>query len=114
MNQKLIQRQLKSLGYDSTLTENGQQAFRKLQSGKFDLLLADLMMPVMDGLELIQKVRTMEKETGEHLPIVCLSADGMEATRKKAMEYGADMYITKPVDRKVVGESLHHFLVDKY
>lgn len=114
LNQKLIQRQLKSLGYDSTLTENGQQAFRKLQSGKFDLLLADLMMPVMDGLELIQKVRTMEKETGAHLPIICLSADGMEATRKKAMEYGADMYITKPVDRKVVGESLHRFLVDKY
>ncbi|PHS74486.1 MAG: hypothetical protein COB19_06600 [Porticoccus sp.] len=114
LNQKLIQRQLKSLNYDSTLTENGQQAFKKLQSGKFDLLLADLMMPVMDGLELIQKVRAMEKETGEHLPIVCLSADGMEATRKKAMEYGADMYITKPVDRKVVGESLHRCLVDKY
>ena len=80
-----------------TVTEAGDgiSALKKLQSEKFDLILTDINMPIMDGLKLVSRIRSDERH--KHVPIVIISTESALEDRQRAMALGATAYITKPI-----------------
>ncbi len=80
--------------FDSSLVENGQEALDFLKEQSPYLIISDIMMPIMDGLELTRKVR--ENFETSHIPIILLTSTSSVEDQIEGMEYGADMYITKP------------------
>ena len=78
-----------------TEADDGVDGLRKLASARYDIILTDINMPIMDGLKLIQRVRTdpMHSET----PIVVITTEGGSADRDRALRLGANAYITKPI-----------------
>ncbi len=98
LNQKLIFLSLSKYGFKIDIANHGKEALEKLESGKYDLILMDLMMPVMDGLEATVAIRDKEKVTKEHIPIVGLTANTYDADREKCLSYGMDEYMAKPFD----------------
>jgi PAS domain S-box-containing protein len=94
INQKVVSLMLQSLGHEVTLAAHGQEALDKFMPGRFDLILMDIQMPVMDGVTATQIL----KEKFDHLPpVVGLSANAFEGDRQKYLDLGLDEYITKPV-----------------
>ena len=98
LNQKLISLHLKRGGFVIDFAENGEEAIEKIKKNNYDLVLMDLMMPVMDGLEASLRIREMEKNTGLHLKIVGLTANTFDADRDKCLEHGMDEYMSKPFE----------------
>jgi PAS domain S-box-containing protein len=97
VNQKVIGLMLNSLGHSATIACNGKRALELYQPGKFNLILMDIQMPVMDGITATQKL----KEEYQILPpIVGLSANAFEGDRPKYMALGMDEYLTKPVKKE--------------
>ncbi|MCM8528897.1 MAG: response regulator, partial [Lentisphaeraceae bacterium] len=80
-----------------TVAENGALALEELKKATFDIVLMDIMMPVMDGYEAMTKIR--EHEAWENLPIIALTAKAMPEDRSKCIEAGANDYLTKPVNK---------------
>ena len=78
-----------------TEADDGVDGLRKLAGGKFDIIITDINMPIMDGLKLVKRVRTdpMHKDT----PIVVITTEGSEEDRQRALALGANAYITKPI-----------------
>ena len=96
-NQKVIERMLRSVGHEVTIVENGEQALDALENHTFDLVLMDLNMPVMGGLDAIRLHRFAA--SGERIPrFVALTADASDETRRQSAEAGIDAYVTKPVE----------------
>lgn len=98
LNQKLIFLNLSKYGFKIDIANHGKEALEKLEFGQYDLILMDLMMPIMDGLETTVAIRDKEKISGEHMPIVGLTANTYDADREKCLSYGMDEYMTKPFD----------------
>lgn len=87
---------LNQFGYETAEAQNGKEAVEKVQTEPFDLIIMDLMMPVMDGFEAIRQIRETKSLT--FIPIIVISALESPEDIKKALELGADEYVTKPVD----------------
>lgn len=87
---------------------DGAEAWRKLASGTFDLLITDVNMPILDGLKLISLVRA----GGPHqrIPVVVVTTEGAEADRRRALSLGADDYLVKPVQASQVVEAVKKLL----
>jgi PAS domain S-box-containing protein len=101
MNQKLIEAYMKKLEVNYTLAENGIDAIEKLKNDKFDMVLMDLEMPVMDGYEAMRRIRAGEAGTGNtHIIIYAMSAHILKETIKKCIDDGFSGYIIKPLDLK--------------
>jgi two-component system chemotaxis response regulator CheY len=83
---------------------DGADAWRKLASGTFDILLTDINMPTLDGLKLISLVRA--GGTHQRVPIVVITTEGGEADRRRALSLGADGYLVKPVQSHQVVEAV--------
>ncbi len=96
VNRKLALLMLEKAGYAAKTVENGKEALRALQEDVFDLVLMDVQMPVMDGVEATRKIRKMEEKTGGHVPIVALTANAMKGDRERYLKAGMDDYMTKP------------------
>ncbi len=97
---ELVRFNLVKEGYQVTGALTGEEALRKARSETFDLIVLDLMLPGIDGLEVTKKLKTHEK--AQHTPIVMLSAKGEEADIVTGLELGADDYITKPFSPRVL------------
>jgi len=106
LNQKLIFLNLSKYGFKIDIANHGKEALEKLETGKYDLILMDLMMPIMDGLETTLAIREREKTTQEHLPILGLTANTYDADREKCLSYGMDEYMAKPFDLQEFFENL--------
>lgn len=78
-----------------TEADDGVDGLRKLAAGKFDIILTDINMPIMDGLKLIQRVRM--DATHKETPIVVITTEGGREDRERALRLGANAYITKPI-----------------
>ena len=76
---------------------NGREALKAFENEDFDLLLMDLQMPEMDGFEATAAIRKKEKDSGNHLPIVALTAHAMKGDRERCLAAGMDGYLTKPI-----------------
>lgn len=101
LNQKLIFLNLSKYGFVIDTANNGQEALDKLEDNiSYDLILMDLMMPIMDGLETTVSIREKEKLTKEHMPIIGLTANTYDADREKCLAHGMDEYMAKPFDLK--------------
>lgn len=88
---------LKRYGHEVDQAKNGAEALEKLHLKKYDITLMDLQMPVMDGMEAIKRIRAREKGTGEHIPVIALTAHAMEKDRVEVQSKGFDGYISKPL-----------------
>jgi len=101
INQKLIKMRLLKLGHDVTVVSNGKQLVEEWKNGSFDLILTDIQMPVMDGIQgtmAIREIEAGERKVNAHIPIVALTAHAMKGDREKFLNAGMDAYISKPID----------------
>jgi CheY-like chemotaxis protein/HPt (histidine-containing phosphotransfer) domain-containing protein len=76
---------------------DGRKALEALGRGRFDLVLMDLQMPEMDGYEALRAIREREATTGEHVPVIALTAHAMQGDRERCLEVGFDDYLAKPI-----------------
>jgi two-component system sensor histidine kinase RpfC len=104
-NQKVIAKILERAGHRPHLVENGEQALDAMEKEKFDLVLLDLHMPVMGGVE-TAKICRFTRDGPSHPPLVALTADATQESRKACEEAGFDDYLTKPVEMKKLLELL--------
>ena len=101
LNQKLIFLNLIKYGFKIDVANNGQEAVDKFRERKYNLILMDLMMPLMDGLEATREIRNIESVNGGHTPIVCITAITYDADREKCLASGMDEFMTKPFDIEI-------------
>jgi len=97
VNQKLAVGLLERVGHSVVVANNGQEALGAAESQPFDLVLMDVQMPEMDGLEATAAIRAREKRTGRHLPIIAMTAHAMPGDRQRCLEAGMDEYLAKPI-----------------
>jgi two-component system sensor histidine kinase/response regulator len=98
VNQKVALRLLERLGYEGQVAADGAAAVDAWQRGRFDLILMDCHMPVMDGFEATREIRRREGGRA-HIPIVALTADAMHEVAERCRSAGMDDYLSKPIDR---------------
>ena len=98
VNQELVLHLLERRGHSVIVAENGRQALAAIEKHKFDLVLMDVQMPEMGGIEATQAIREREKSTGAHVPIVAMTAHAMRGDRERCIEAGMDSYLAKPLD----------------
>ena len=99
VNQRLAARILEKVGHEVVVVDDGQQALDAAATQQFDLVLMDVQMPHVSGLEATATIRSAEQLTGKHLPIVAMTAHAMSGDRERCQESGMDDYIAKPIDR---------------
>jgi two-component system, sensor histidine kinase and response regulator len=104
VNQRLAFRLLEKQGHVIVLANNGQEALDHLLKDSFDLILMDVQMPDVDGLEATREIRKREVSTGKHIPIVAMTAHAMEGDRERCIEAGMDDYISKPIKASMLFE----------
>jgi two-component system sensor histidine kinase/response regulator len=97
VNRLLARKLLEKHGHTVSVVENGQEALAAIERERPDLVLMDVQMPVMDGLEAIRALRAKEQNSGLHLPIIALTAHAMKGDRERCLDAGADDYLTKPI-----------------
>ncbi|RQD66453.1 MAG: response regulator [Desulfonatronovibrio sp. MSAO_Bac4] len=97
INQKLAVHILKKHGHKVDAVGNGLQVLEKHESNTYDLVLMDVQMPEMDGLEAAKLIREKEKVSGKHLPIIAVTAFALKGDRERCLAAGMDSYIQKPV-----------------
>ena len=96
MNQKLALKMLEKRGHHVTIVSSGLDALDALEKERFDLVLMDVQMPKMGGLEATKRVRESEKE-GERVPIIAMTAHAMKGDREMCLSAGMDDYVSKPI-----------------
>ncbi|MBX9720187.1 MAG: response regulator [Candidatus Obscuribacterales bacterium] len=96
VNQKVATLQLRQLGYDCVAVPNGKEAAEEIKRNEYALIFMDCQMPVMDGFQATKAIRDAETLTGQHIPIIGLTAYAMEGDREKCIAAGMDDYISKP------------------
>lgn len=107
---KILGHYLKSNGYDVVSAENGLDAMEKLAAEDIDLVITDLNMPYMDGIELVKNLR---KDPGlKHLPVLMITTEADDEEKAKAFEAGANGYLVKPVTADAVTDNIKHILED--
>jgi len=97
VNRQLAKRLLEKRGYTVVIARNGIEALEAVEKAEIDMVLMDVQMPEMDGLEAIRVIRSNEEISKRHLPIISLTAHVMKGDQEKCIEAGADDYIPKPI-----------------
>jgi PAS domain S-box-containing protein len=97
VNLKLIVRLLEKRGHSVESAGNGREVLRAVERRPFDLILMDVQMPEMDGLEATAAMRERETSTGAHMPIIAMTAHAMKGDRERCLDAGMDAYVSKPV-----------------
>ncbi|HMI65224.1 MAG TPA: response regulator, partial [Cyclobacteriaceae bacterium] len=99
VNQKLTERVLHKLGYKPEMADNGQEALNATIQKSVDLILMDVQMPEMDGLEATRQIR---RRGGDQPVIIAMTANAMQGDREECMQAGMDDYISKPVKMEIL------------
>ena len=97
INQRLIRHLLEARGHRVAMAGDGVAALAAWRASPYDLILMDVQMPQMDGIEATRHIRAGERSTGSHVPIVALTANAMKGDSDKCLEAGMDAYISKPI-----------------
>jgi two-component system, sensor histidine kinase and response regulator len=97
VNQKLAKRMLEKRNHSVTVVSNGKEALAELEKNSYDLVLMDMQMPEMDGFEATTLLRESEKVTGNHQPVVAMTAMAMIGDRDRCIAAGMDGYLSKPI-----------------
>ena len=115
LNMEIAEFVLQNEGADVTKAWNGQEAvelFKKSEHGEFDVILMDIMMPVINGYEATKRIRSLDREDAQAIPIIAMTANAFTEDRLRAKEAGMDEHIAKPIDVKllvkVINELVEH------
>jgi two-component system sensor histidine kinase/response regulator len=111
-NQKVAVTLIRREGHAVRVAENGRDALDILEKERFDIILMDVQMPVMDGLEATAEIRAREARTGEHVPIIVLTAHAMPGDRERFLASGADGYVTKPIRMEQLWATMSDLLTE--
>jgi signal transduction histidine kinase/DNA-binding response OmpR family regulator/HPt (histidine-containing phosphotransfer) domain-containing protein len=109
INQKLALVLLQKAGYSVDVVDNGLQAVGKVQEGKYNAVLMDVQMPVLDGWQATARIR-QEANPGEHIPIIAMTAHALKGDRERCLEAGMDDYISKPLDPRLLIRKLDQWM----
>lgn len=110
VNQRLAIGTLERLGHQTTVANNGLEVLSQLQRNSFDVVLMDIQMPELDGLETSKRIREQEKRTGGHLPIIAVTAHALKGDRERCLEVGMDGYVSKPIRQRLLIEEIERVL----
>ena len=97
---------LQQEGYHILKAYDGEEALEILKENEVHLLIMDVMMPVMDGLEATKAIRELEREDAKKIPIIAMTANAFEEDKKKALEAGMNAHIAKPISIDAIMEVL--------
>jgi len=100
VNQKVAQAILSKHGHEVTIVGDGREAVDAWERNKFDIILMDVKMPHLGGFEATALIRDREDATGQHIPIVALTADAMRGDRENCLAAGMDAYVSKPIQAR--------------
>jgi two-component system, sensor histidine kinase and response regulator len=106
INQAVAVHTLKKMGHSVVVAHHGREALALLQAAKFDLVLMDIQMPEMDGLTATRSIRKAERRTGNHVPIIAMTAHAMKGDRERCLEAGMDGYIAKPITARELAQAI--------
>jgi CheY-like chemotaxis protein/anti-sigma regulatory factor (Ser/Thr protein kinase) len=106
VNQVVVSRMLERAGHTVAIAADGLQAVEMCSSGAFDLVLMDVHMPVLDGFEATARIRESERAKGIRTPLIALTANAMNGDRERCLEAGMDGYLSKPVGRDELLETI--------
>ncbi len=112
VNQKVAVSLLEQRGHQVTVANNGQEALAALDRESFDVVLMDVQMPTMDGFEATGIIRRKEEVSGEHIPIIAMTAHAMKGDRERCLEAGMDGYIPKPIRAKNLYDVVEKTIVE--
>lgn len=112
INRILTETILRQAGVEVTSVENGRQALNEARKGGYQVILMDVQMPFLDGLEATRKIRAHEKQHGGHQTIIALTALAMRGDREKCLQAGMDDYLTKPIDKSQLIDILIKYLTN--
>jgi len=110
VNQRLASRILEKHGHRVTLAGNGREAVAAMAKTDFDIILMDVQMPEMTGLEATEAIRRWERVTGRHVPIIAMTAHAMNGDRERCLDCGMDGYLSKPVRADDILKALEEFV----
>jgi CheY-like chemotaxis protein len=97
VNQRVAMGFLKRAGHEVTLAEDGEAAIRYWKDQPFDIILMDVQMPIMDGLEATTAIRKFELTSGTRIPIIAMTAAAMKGDKERCLAVGMDDYVSKPI-----------------
>ena len=106
VNQRLVIKLMEKRGDTVVVTNNGVEALAALEHGKFDVVLMDVQMPEMGGFEAATRIREREKLTGEHIPIIAMTAHALKGDRERCLEAGMDAYVSKPIQSRLLFDAI--------
>ena len=110
LNMEIAEFLLQNEGAEVTKAWNGQETverFRNSEAGEFDVILMDIMMPVMNGYEAAKRIRSLDREDAKKIPIIAMTANAFTEDRIRAKEAGMDEHIAKPVDAELLIKVIH-------
>ena len=114
INAEILELLLESKGAHCKIYPNGQEivdAFASVKPGEYDMILMDVQMPVMDGLEATRRIRSGENPLGKTIPILAMTANAFLEDMQKSKEAGMDVHLSKPVDIAALEQTVKHFRV---
>jgi CheY-like chemotaxis protein len=109
LNAEIAEEMLQDEGAEVTSAGNGKVAvemFEKSEAGQFDLILMDVMMPEMNGLEATRAIRSLDRADAKEIPIIAMTANAFEEDKRSALEAGMNAHVTKPIDVTVLMQTL--------
>lgn len=109
INQKVIAKMLELEGHQVTVAGDGPQALEEVARQAFDLILMDVQMPGLSGLEVARLIRERERATGGHIPIIALTASAMKGDRERCLEAGMDDYLSKPISPSALHQAIARY-----
>jgi len=110
LNQAVVRHLLARHGHTVHAVGNGREALEALGHAGFDLLLLDVNMPEVDGFQVIEALRRGEQDTGQHLPVIALTARSMKEDRERCLRAGMDDYLSKPIRRQELFAAIERVL----
>ena len=112
LNQKVALRMLKRLGYEADVASNGIQALAAVEGKHYDIVLMDVQMPEMDGLEATRQIRTVQSNGSPQPYIIAMTAAAMELDREKCLRAGMNDFVSKPATLEDLQNAIHRYLDD--
>ena len=112
VNQVLVRRLMERHGCSVVVADSGRRALEALERQTFDLVLMDVQMPTMDGFEATAAIRERERVTGQHLPVIAMTAHAMAGDRERCIAAGMDGYVAKPIRASELMKEIHRLCIN--
>ncbi|MGC9344521.1 MAG: response regulator, partial [Bacteroidales bacterium] len=110
INQKIVILSIQDMVKSIDVAVNGKEAIDKFVKSRYDMVLMDIQMPVMDGMVATKKIREIEASTNTNVPIIAITANALSGDREKCLAVGMDDYISKPFQVDVLLEKMKNLL----